>query len=350
MANEKLPGRGAASNPPNRYERLDVEWDEEFARGLRSQRTQVYRDTSRTILAENESPDVPFRFSLNPYRGCEHGCIYCYARPTHEYLGFSAGLDFEQRIFVKLDAPELLRSHFRSPKWSPEVVALSGNTDCYQPLEKHFELTRRCLEVFAEFRNPVAVVTKSSLVLRDVDLLAELATQKLVRVAISITTLGGALARRLEPRAAQPERRLEAVAKLTSAGVPVVVMIAPVIPGLNDEEIPQILRAAREAGAVGASYVLLRLPRPVDDLFTAWLEEHFPERRQRVLGRIRQCREGRLYNAEFGKRKTGTGPYANHIRELFTLTARRLGLDRPLPELDTSVFRRPVATGQLNLW
>ena len=350
MANEKLPGRGAASNPPNRYERLDVEWDEEFARDLRSQRTQVYRDTSRTILAENESPDVPFRFSLNPYRGCEHGCIYCYARPTHEYLGFSAGLDFEQRIFVKLDAPELLRSHFRSPKWSPEVVALSGNTDCYQPLEKHFELTRRCLEVFAEFRNPVAVVTKSSLVLRDVDLLAELATQKLVRVAISITTLDGALARRLEPRAAQPERRLEAVAKLTSAGVPVVVMIAPVIPGLNDEEIPQILRAAREAGAVGASYVLLRLPRPVDDLFTAWLKEHFPERRQRVLGRIRQCREGRLYNAEFGKRKTGTGPYANHIRELFTLTARRLGLDRPLPELDTSVFRRPVATGQLNLW
>jgi DNA repair photolyase len=350
MANEKLPGRGAASNPPNRYERLDVEWDEEFARDLRSQRTQVYRDTSRTILAENESPDVPFRFSLNPYRGCEHGCIYCYARPTHEYLGFSAGLDFEQRIFVKLDAPELLRSHFRSPKWSPEVVALSGNTDCYQPLEKHFELTRRCLEVFADFRNPVAVVTKSSLVLRDVDLLAELATQKLVRVAISITTLDGALARRLEPRAAQPERRLEAVAKLTSAGVPVVVMIAPVIPGLNDEEIPQILRAAREAGAVGASYVLLRLPRPVDDLFTAWLEEHFPERRQRVLGRIRQCREGRLYNAEFGKRKTGTGPYANHIRELFTLTARRLGLDRPLPELDTSVFRRPVATGQLNLW
>ncbi len=350
MANEKLPGRGAASNPPNRYERLDVEWDEEFARDLRSQRTQVYRDTSRTILAENESPDVPFRFSLNPYRGCEHGCIYCYARPTHEYLGFSAGLDFEQRIFVKLDAPELLRAHFRSPKWSPEVVALSGNTDCYQPLEKHFELTRRCLEVFADFRNPVAVVTKSSLVLRDVDLLAELATQKLVRVAISITTLDGALARRLEPRAAQPERRLEAVAKLTSAGVPVVVMIAPVIPGLNDEEIPQILRAAREAGAVGASYVLLRLPRPVDDLFTAWLEEHFPERRQRVLGRIRQCREGRLYNAEFGKRKTGTGPYANHIRELFTLTARRLGLDRPLPELDTSVFRRPVATGQLNLW
>jgi DNA repair photolyase len=350
MANEKLPGRGAASNPPNRYERLDVEWDEEFARDLRSQRTQVYRDTSRTILAENESPDVPFRFSLNPYRGCEHGCIYCYARPTHEYFGFSAGLDFEQRIFVKLDAPELLRAHFRSPKWSPEVVALSGNTDCYQPLEKHFELTRRCLEVFAEFRNPVAVVTKSSLVLRDVDLLAELATQKLVRVAISITTLDGALARRLEPRAAQPERRLEAVAKLTSAGVPVVVMIAPVIPGLNDEEIPQILRAGREAGAVGASYVLLRLPRPVDDLFTAWLEEHFPERRQRVLGRIRQCREGRLYNAEFGKRKTGTGPYANHIRELFTLAARRLGLDRPLPELDTSVFRRPVATGQLNLW
>ncbi|MCX8072291.1 MAG: PA0069 family radical SAM protein [Candidatus Binatia bacterium] len=349
MANKKLPSRGAASNPVNRYEKLAVAWEDEYAEGERLRPTEYFRDASRSVLAENSSPDVPFRFSLNPYRGCEHGCVYCYARPTHEYLGFSAGLDFEQRIMVKEDAPALLRATFSSPRWQPEVVALSGNTDCYQPIERHLRITRRCLEVFAEFRNPVGVVTKSTLVLRDLDLLQDLARDNLVRVAISITTLDGNLARRLEPRAAQPQKRLEAVAALASAGVQVAVMAAPVIPGLNDEEIPRILAAAREVGAMGASYVLLRLPRPVDRLFADWLREHFPERVRRVLGRVRECRQGKLYSSEFDQRKTGTGPYADHVAELFRVTARRLGLDRPLPPLNTGAFRRPQRDRQLSL-
>lgn len=351
MANTKIPGRGVRQNPVNRYEKIEIVWDAETEAEFRTQRTEYYRDASRSILAENSSPDVPFRFSVNPYRGCEHGCVYCYARPTHEYLGFSAGLDFEQRIMVKEDAPELLRVAFLSPRWQPQVVALSGNTDCYQPVERQLGLTRRCLEVFAEFRNPVTVVTKSALVTRDVDLLQELAAQNLVRVAISLTTLDGHLARRLEPRASHPQRRLEAMAQLAGRGVPIVVMVAPVIPGLNDEEIPRILQAARDAGAVAASYVVLRLPRPVDALFTEWLREHYPSRVQRVLGRIRQCRNGKLYDAEFGTRKMGTGPYAQQIHELFLLAARRTGLDRPLPNLDVSAFRRRGdQSGQLTLW
>lgn len=351
MAKRKLPGRGAISNPPNRYEPVHVTWEPGDIEEQGVQRTRYFRDHSRSVLAENFSPDVPFRFSLNPYRGCEHGCVYCYARPTHEYLGFSAGLDFEQRILVKEDAPELLRAAFMQPRWQPQVVALSGNTDCYQPIERHLGITRRCLEVFREFRNPVAIVTKSVLVLRDLDLLRELARDNLVRVALSVTTLDNTLARLLEPRAAQPERRLNALASLASAGVQTMVMVAPVIPGLNDEEIPRILSLARDAGARAASYVLLRLPRPVDRLFTDWLQQHFPDRQQRVLGRLRQCREGRLYSPEFGKRKTGTGAYADHIRELFLLAARRFGLDRPLPELTTELFRRPQGpSAQLHLF
>ncbi|GIW44290.1 MAG: radical SAM protein [Candidatus Binatia bacterium] len=341
MANEKIVGRGAVSNPANRYERLQVVWEEDADLDPVSRRTEYFFDASRSVLAENTSPDVPFRLSLNPYRGCEHGCIYCYARPTHEYLGLSAGLDFEQRIMVKKDAPELLRATFLSPRWQPEVIALSGNTDCYQPIERQLGIARRCLEVFLEFANPVVVVTKSALIERDQDLLVELAKRNLVRVAISITTLDGELARRLEPRAAQPQRRLEVLARFAAAGIPVAVMVAPVIPGLNDEEIPRILRAARDAGALSASYVLLRLPRPVDELFADWLRRHFPDRERRILGRVRECRQGKLYCAEFGVRKTGTGPYAEHIRELFHLAVRRFGLDRCLPELDTSAFRRP---------
>lgn len=342
MAKRKLPGRGATLNPPNRYERVEVAWEPDEWEEESAEPTQYFRDNSRTVLAENSSPDVPFRFSLNPYRGCEHGCVYCYARPTHEYLGFSAGLDFERRILVKENAPELLRAAFASPQWQPEPVALSGNTDCYQPIERHLGLTRRCLEVFREFRNPVVVVTKSALVLRDIDLLQELSQDNLVRVGISITTLDASLARLLEPRAAQPERRLHALSTLASAGVRTMVMVAPIIPGLNDEEIPQILAAAREAGAMAASYVLLRLPRPVDDLFADWLRQHFPNRFHRVLGRVRQCREGKLYRSEFGTRKTGTGPYAEQIRQLFAVASRRFGLDRPLPELNTQLFRRPA--------
>lgn len=347
---DKLPGRGTGENPENRYERIHIEADAEAAMDGDPAPTVFYRDASRSVLAENDSPDVPFRFSLNPYRGCEHGCIYCYARPTHEYLSFSAGLDFERRIMIKRDAPELLRQTFLSPRWQPQVISLSGNTDCYQPAERHLQLTRRCLEIFAEFRNPVGVVTKSALVVRDVDVLSALAADGAAHVFLSITSLNGELARRMEPRAARPDRRLDAVRLLSEAGVPVGVLIAPVIPGLNDEEIPRILQAAAAAGARTASWVLLRLPKPVDQLFAAWLTEHFPTRRERVLGRIRECREGRVSDARFGTRMRGAGVYAEHISALFRAAARRYGLDQPLPPLGVTAFRRPPCAGdQLQL-
>ena len=308
--------------------------------------TELYRDATRKILAENDSPDIGFRFSLNPYRGCEHGCIYCYARPSHEYLGFSAGLDFERKIMVKPDAAALLRATLASPRWQPQVVALSGNTDCYQPVERRLRLTRACLEVFVEFRNPVGVITKSALVARDSDLLAELARHGAAQVSHSITSLDPELARRMEPRAASPERRLQALATLASAGVPTNVMIGPVIPGLNDHEIPAILERAAAAGARSASWVMLRLASPLDQLFADWLEKHFPDRAARVLGRIRECRDGKLNDSRFRIRQRGTGAYAQQIRDLFDVAARRRGLDRPLPPLSAAAFRRP---GQLEL-
>jgi len=341
-------GRGTAENPENRYERIHVEYDpsdEEDGPEPQKVATLHYRDTSRTILAENDSPDIPFRFSLNPYRGCEHGCIYCYARPTHEYLSFSAGLDFETRIMVKEDAPELLRQTFLSPRWQPQVVSLSGNTDCYQPSEKKLGITRRCLEVFREFYNPVGIVTKSALVTRDIDLLQDLAAHEAAHVFVSITSLEDELAGRMEPRAARPQRRLQAVEALARAGVPVGVLVAPLIPGLNDSEVPAILAAASDAGAGSASYVLLRLPRPVDALFTDWLERNYPERRQRVLGRIRDTRAGRISDSEFGRRHRGQGVYAEHLASLFRAAARRHGLDCPLPALSIASFRRPPQAG-----
>ncbi|MFQ5667035.1 MAG: PA0069 family radical SAM protein [Candidatus Binatia bacterium] len=348
---KRFPNRGTRGDPESRYERIHLEVDNDTGDGSSRLPTVFYRDTSRTVLARNDSPDVGFRFSLNPYRGCEHGCIYCYARPTHEYLSFSAGLDFERRILVKHDAPELLRQTFLSPRWQPALVALSGNTDCYQPIERHLQLTRRCLAVFREFLNPVGIVTKSALVTRDIDLLRALAGHGAAHVLVSITSLDGALAHRMEPRAATPERRLETVRGLSAAGVPVGVLVAPVIPGLNDEEIPRILRAAAAAGACSASWTLLRLPRPVDELFSHWLAEQFPARRQRVLGRIRQCRGGQLSDARFGRRMRGEGPYAEHIEALFRTAARRHHLDRPLPVLNASVFHRPRRTAeQCTLW
>ncbi len=341
------PGRGTSLNPANRYESLHLERDPEDLDADQGapEATQFYRDTSRSVLAENASPDVGFRFSLNPYRGCEHGCAYCYARPSHEYLGFSAGLDFERRIMVKDDAPELLRATFRSHRWQPEVVALSGNTDCYQPVERRLGLTRRCVEVFLEFRNPVAVITKSALVARDADLYAALAARDAAHVLCSITTLDPELARRLEPRAATPERRLDAIRTLTAAGVPVGVMVAPVIPGLTDAEIPRILAAARDAGARTAGWVLLRLAKPLDEIFTVWLAEHYPDRQTRVLNRIRETRDGRMSDAQFGRRMRGTGVYAEQIATLFTVATRKLGLDRPFPPLSVAAFRRPPAVG-----
>jgi DNA repair photolyase len=349
-------GRGTTLDPPNRFDALhlepasDPDAFEEDA-DVAPTPTRFYRDASRTVLAENQSPDIGFRYSLNPYRGCEHGCIYCYARPSHEYLGFSAGLDFERRIMVKEDAPELLRRTFSSRRWRPEVVALSGNTDCYQPIERQLGLTRRCVEVFAAFGNPVAVITKSALVARDADLYADLARRNAAHVAVSVTTLDGELARRMEPRAARPERRLDAIAALAAAGVPTSVMIGPVIPGLNDAEIPRILEAAARAGARGASWVLLRLPQPVDALFDAWLAERFPDRRARILHRIRETRAGNITDSTFGRRMRGQGAYAEQIAALFAAAARKHGLDGPLPDLSAAAFRRPAEPGaQLGLF
>ena len=330
-------------NPANRYESLHVERDADAETAPAP--TVFYRDTSRSVLAENASPDVGFRFSVNPYRGCEHGCVYCYARPSHEYLGFSAGLDFERRIMIKEDAPELLRAAFRARSWRPEVVALSGNTDSYKPNERQLRITRRCLEVFLEFRNPVSTITKSALVARDADLLAALAGHGAAQVFLSVTTLDAALARRLEPRAPSPERRLDAIAALSKAGVPVGVMVAPVIPGLTDSEIPRILAAAAAAGARAAGWVLLRLAKPIDALFDQWLTDHFPERRARVLNYIRSTRDGRVSDSTFGRRMRGTGPYAEQIAALFNAAARKHGLAKPLPPLSTAAFRRPPEVG-----
>jgi DNA repair photolyase len=352
MSTSELDGRGTRLNPANRYERLHVERapDDDALPDAAPVPTELYRDASRSILAENDSPDIGFRFSLNPYRGCEHGCVYCYARPSHEYLGFSAGLDFERKLMVKMDAPELLRTALAAPRWEPQVVALSGNTDCYQPVERQLRLTRACLEVFAEFRNPVSLITKSALVTRDADVLATLAADGAVQVYVTVTTLDPDLARRMEPRAATPERRIEAIRALSAAGVPVNVMVAPVIPGLNDHEIPAVLERAAEAGARGAAWVMLRLAPPLDQLFTDWLERHYPDRVVRVLGRLRSCRAGALNDSRFGKRMRGEGQYAAQIRDLFALAARRRGLDRRLPPLRTDAFRVPPRPGdQLRL-
>lgn len=337
--------RGTTANPENRYERIHVDLDDDVESDG-TPPTIFYRDATRTALARNDSPDIGFQFSLNPYRGCEHGCIYCYARPSHEYLSFNAGLDFERRILVKDDAPQRLREAFLSPRWEPQIVSLSGNTDCYQPAERRLCLTRRCLEVFCEFRNPVGIVTKSALVTRDVDLLAELARVNAVIVMISITSLDSHLARRMEPRAAQPARRLDAIAQLASAGVPVGVLTAPIIPGLNDEEIPAILAAAARAGARTAGWVLLRLPKPVDSLFDEWLRENYPNRRERILHRIRECRGGHISDSQFGRRMRGQGVYAEQIESLFRTSARRCGLDGREPPLNTAAFRRPPQAGQ----
>ncbi len=338
----RVRGRGAGANPPNRFEEIgvvpDPETEHEMSAGVP---TRFYRDRGRSVIATNTSPDVGFDASLNPYRGCEHGCIYCYARPTHEYFGLSAGLDFETRIMVKEDAPELLRKALASPRWEPRTLALSGVTDPYQPVEKRLGLTRRCLEVLAEFRNPVVVITKNHLVTRDVDLLAELARHRAVSVSVSITTLDDAVRSVMEPRTSSPRRRLDAVRALAEAGIPVGVMVAPVIPGLTEPEIPALVSAAAEAGASGVSYTVLRLPHAVAPLFERWLETHFPARRDKVLNRIRALRRGKLNDPRFGSRMEGEGIYAREIRTLFDLARKRAGLGSARMELSTEAFRRP---------
>ncbi len=337
-----LRGRGAARNPANRFVRIHYDSlpDEPGEEGV-APGTQFFRDASRTILTRNDSPDVGFTVSINPYRGCEHGCIYCYARPTHEYLGFSAGLDFETRILVKEDAPELLQRELSSRRWKPEPIALSGVTDPYQPVERRLCLTRRCLKVLAAFRNPTVVVTKNRLVTRDADLLGALARSEAALVFISVTTLDAALAAALEPRASRPAARLAAIRGLADAGVPVGVLVAPVIPGLNDHEIPGILTAAADAGARTAGYVLLRLPYGLGPLFEDWLMRHFPERAGKVLGRIRSLRDGRLNDPRFGSRMRGEGHLARVLNDLFQLSCLRAGLRSRPVHLSTAAFRVP---------
>ncbi len=347
--NGPLRGRGAAENPPNRFERIacerDADWNEPDDP---SPKTQFYRDNSESIIAYNESPDIGFSASINPYRGCEHGCIYCYARPFHEYLGFSAGLDFETKILVKENAPELLRRELMSPQWKPQTIALSGVTDPYQPVERRWKLTRRCLEVLAEFRNPVSLVTKNYLVTRDIDLLAELARYQAAVVFVSVTTLDEELARVMEPRTAMPAARLRAVRELNAAGIPAGVFIAPVIPGLTDHELPALVRAAKEAGAQFAGMVPVRLPGAVAELFIGWLERHFPERKAKVLAQIRAMRGGKLNESRFGQRMRGEGILAKQTAKLFAVTCRQVGLSMRGPELSTAAFRRPAGS-QLEL-
>ncbi|QEH34941.1 Radical SAM superfamily protein [Aquisphaera giovannonii] len=347
-------GRGARVNTPNRFERthheldlseLDAADDADYIASLGRPPTEFLPDRSRTVVCRNDSPDVGFEASINPYRGCEHGCSYCYARPGHEYLGYSAGLDFETRILVKHDAPELLRRELMKPGYEPKVLAISGVTDPYQPAERRLRLTRRCLEVLAEFRHPVGIVTKNRLVVRDLDLLAPLAAQGASGVMLSITTLDAGLARELEPRTSPPAARLEAIRALAAAGVPAGVMVAPVIPGLTDHEMPAILEAAAAAGARVAGYVMLRLPLAVAPLFEDWLDKHRPAVKDRVLGRIRALRGGRLNDARFGVRLLGEGPLADVIRQVFHVACRQHGLNRERWPVSPSAFRRPEPSG-----
>lgn len=352
-------GRGAIRNESGRYEkftRIAVSdgWDrvpeDEFPDENRP-RTEIRTDSSRSIVSHNDSPDIPFSSSINPYKGCEHGCIYCFARPTHAYLGLSPGLDFETKIFAKPDAASLLDKTFRGRNYKPTVIAMGANTDPYQPAERSLRITRAVLEVLERFGHPVGIVTKSALVTRDIDILARLAKRRLVAVSLSVTTLDRDLARVMEPRASTPPLRLEAIRKLSEAGIPTGVMAAPMIPALNDHELEAILQAAAAAGAKSAGYVLLRLPLEIKDLFADWLETHRPDRARHVLSLVRDTRGGVLYTAEFGKRMRGDGPYAQLIAQRFRAAVARLELNRDRWALDLSQFKvPPPETGQLSLF
>ncbi len=342
--------RGAPENPANRFEKIHLEPDEDWNPEDDVQpRTQFLVDHSKTAISYNDSPDIGFSASVNPYRGCEHGCIYCYARPTHEYLGFSSGLDFESKIMVKLNAPELLREELSSPKWKPQILVMSGVTDCYQPVERKLKITRRCLETLLEFRNPVAMITKNFLVTRDIDVLSELAKHQCASVCLSITTLDTNLRKVMEPRTSPPQARLSAIRKLAEAKIPVAVNVAPIIPGLTDHEMPAILKAAHDAGATAAGFTIVRLPYANAPLFEKWLETHFPDRKEKVLNRIKSMRGGKLYDAQWGKRMRGEGIFAEQIAMMFDVARRKAGFKSDEGhELSTAGFRRPGGT-QLSL-
>jgi len=347
MDKDRLHGRGARTNASGRYERFAYEafddgWGADEAQPVE---TIVTPELARSIISTNQSPDVSFDQSINPYRGCEHGCIYCYARPNHAYVGLSPGLDFETKLFVKANAVELLEAEFAKPNYRPKTIMLGGVTDIYQPIERGYGITRAILEVMERWRHPVSLITKSQLVMRDIDILARLAERGLTKAAISVTTLERRIARVMEPRAAAPHRRIEAIRALAQAGVPVTVMVAPIVPAINDSEIEAILEECARAGATSAGYVVLRLPREIKDLFREWLHAHFPDRATRVMSIVRQMRGGRDYDPEWGKRQKGEGPYAKLIADRFMRACRRLELDKPRLPLDTTQFRRPFDAG-----
>lgn len=339
---EPLKGRGSAHNPKNRFldTYLQYDIDEETGK-LERPKTQLLKDHTGKIISANNSPDIGFDVSLNPYRGCEHGCVYCYARPTHEFLGMSAGLDFESKIVVKYNAPELLREELAKPTWKPKTLVMSGVTDPYQPIEKKLRITRRCVEVLAECNHPLVIITKNYLVTRDIDLLSKLANIHAVKVVLSITSLRPEITNTMEPRTSRPQKRLQAVLELSEAGIPVHVNIAPVIPGLTDDEIIPIMEASAEAGAGSVSLVNVRLPYGVKDLFIKWLEDHHPNRKDKVLNRIKSLKNGKLNRYEFGERFQVDGAYGKQMKQLVDIHAKRLGLNKERAPLNISAFKRP---------
>jgi DNA repair photolyase len=348
------PGRASASNRVGRFEAESREvfndgWD--IDEELPPVRTEVSIERPRRVITKNTSPDVGFDRSINPYRGCEHGCIYCFARPNHSFLGLSPGLDFETKLISRPEAPVILERELRAKRYRPAVIAIGTNTDPYQPIEREYRVMRRILEVLRDFRHPVAVVTKGSLIEDDIDIISEMASNGLARVGISVTTLDRRVARAMEPRVPSPARRLETIRRLSDAGIPVRVMVAPVVPALTDHEVEAILGAAKDAGAVAASWIMLRLPLEVSELFREWLEAHFPERAQRVMGRVRELHGGKDYDPEWGRRMTGEGAFAELVAHRFAIATRRLGLARDLPPLRTDLFRAPPRAGdQLSLF
>lgn len=348
-----VKGRGARSNHVGRFEThtrhvVDDGWEADAE--LPPLRTHTSLERSRRIISYNTSPDMPFDRSINPYRGCEHGCVYCFARPSHAYLGLSPGLDFETRLIARPDAPQVLAKELAARGYVPATLAIGTNTDPYQPIEKKHEIMRACLEVLQASRHPVAIVTKGALIERDIDILADMAAQGLVRVGISVTTLDARLSRLMEPRVPGPERRLNVIEKLSAAGVPVRVMASPMVPGLTDHELEAILKAGRDAGADHASWIMLRLPREVSPLVREWLEAHFPDRAAKVMNRLREMHGGKEYDARWHKRMRGEGPYAEMIAHRFTRAARRLGLSQEAPPLRTDLFVPPNLDGQLSLF
>jgi DNA repair photolyase len=347
MQEPKIKGRGTPLNPSGRFEKFEFEADEDFSEDEKKIFTQFFIDDSKSVISVNDSPDVDFDYSFNPYRGCEHGCVYCYARPTHNYLGFSSGLDFETKIMVKPEAHLLLEKEFRKKSYIPDVVIFSGNTDCYQPVEKKLEITRKALAVCLKFRNPVSMITKSSLVVRDIDILSEMSRLNLIKVTLSITTLNKDLSLKMEPRSSTPGMRLKTLESLAASNIPCSVNIGPVIPGLTDEEIPAILKAASESGAKSAGYIMLRLPHDIKELFTNWLTTEYPDRAKKIINRIKATQGGEMYLPEFGKRFVGQGEFSDLIRNIFDINCKKYGLNEDNHSLNLDLF---CGTDQMNLF